>query len=170
MKFRTISFAIIVTFLTTTSCIIEPVATGENELKTGDVLPAFEVTTSTGEIVSRESLKGQDSMIVFFNTDCSDCRKELPVLQNFFELYADSVKIICISREENSERVAQYWRDNKLTLPYSAQPDRKIYNLFASSSIPRIYISSPNLIIREIYTDTHLPTLEELQNDFSFSK
>lgn len=170
MKIRTKFFATIATCLTLTSCIIEPVGKGENDLQSGDVLPTFEVTTSTGEIVSRESLKGHDSMIVFFNTDCSDCRKELPVLQNFFKLYADSVKIICISREENEERVAQYWRDNKLTLPYSAQPDRKIYNLFASSSIPRIYIAAPNLIIRQIYTDNHFPTLEELQNVFSFAQ
>lgn len=45
------------------------------------------------------------------------------------------------------EAVAAFWQKYGLTLPYSVQPDRKIYDLFASSIVPRVYVVSPDLKI-----------------------
>ena len=43
-------------------------------------------------------------------------------------------------------------------MPYSAQPDRKVYSLFASSIIPRIYAVDENLTIMDAFTDKGMPT------------
>lgn len=53
--------------------------TGSIELVAGDKLPAFSVTMNGGRVVTHESLRGKVSFIVFFNTGCKDCRRELPV-------------------------------------------------------------------------------------------
>ena len=45
-------------------------------LQPGDRLPDFEVVMSDGRRITTESLKGKHSVIVFFNTSCSDCRRE----------------------------------------------------------------------------------------------
>lgn len=149
----------------TASCITEDDEGGE-ELAVGDTIPAFEVEMNDGKILTRDSLKGRESMIVFFNTDCPDCRKELPVLEIFWQRHKPEVTLACISRQEKSDKIEKYWKENDLTLPYSAQEDRTIYNLFAKTSIPRIYIADKNLIIRKVYTDNPLATLEELEADF----
>lgn len=151
-----------------TSCIIEKDDYDGTELTVGDELPTFELEMNDGKILTRDSLQGKESMIVFFNTDCPDCRKELPVLQIFWERYREYVAMVCISREEKSDKIAKYWKENRLTLPYSAQENRTIYNLFARTSIPRIYIADRNLIITRVYTDNPLATLEQLETDYGF--
>ena len=59
--------------------------TGSIELVAGDKLPAFSVTMNDGRVVTHESLRGKVSFIVFFNTGCKDCRRELPVIQQIYE-------------------------------------------------------------------------------------
>ena len=52
------------------------------------------------------------------------------------------------------ESVAAYWKEQGLSIPYSAQTDRRIYNLFASSIIPRTYFCSADGIITQILVET----------------
>lgn len=122
-------------------------------LQPGDALPQFSVQVE-GKTVTTESLRGKKSVIVFFDTNCKDCRAALPQIQAAYDeaLKTDeAVTYLCISREEPSWEIQQYWQENNLTLPFSAQTDRKVYNLFASSIIPRIYVSNANLIIEKVY-------------------
>lgn len=97
-------------------------------------------------------------MIVFFNTSCADCQRELPRLNAIYEdserlaeilpttVYGPG-RVVCIAREESSEDIERLWREKSLNLPYSAQPDRRIYSLFARSIIPRQYIVDPEGVV-----------------------
>lgn len=148
-----------------TACINEDdPEEGTVNLQPGDTVPAFSVLMKDGQIVADETLKGTVSLIVFFNTGCPDCQKELPVLQKIYVEYAPKINMICISRAEGATDIAAYWKNNNLTLPYSAQEDRTVYYLFAKSGIPRVYIADKNLIIRNVFTDSPLASYEELAN------
>jgi len=131
------------------------------ELAVGDKIPSFSITLNTGENISDKELAGQLSLIVFFNTGCKDCQKELPVIQRFYEAFPKH-PLICISRAEKASSIATYWKDNNFTLPYSAQEDHTIYELFAQQGIPRIYIVSPEGIILHIFTDNPLADFETI--------
>lgn len=128
---------------------------GEHSLAIGDRVPAFSVTMSDGSTFRSSELAGKHGMIVFFNTECPDCRRELPKIQQAYDRVRDDsgYKVICIAREEEDEEIAAYWRENGLTLPYSPQSDRAVYNLFATVSIPRVYITNPDLVIDAVYDD-----------------
>lgn len=131
----------------------------------GDRCPSFSAVMADGSIITSEDLRGHRSMIVFFNTSCSDCQRELPVVQQVYERLADSdARIICIARAEEKASIEKFWEEQNLSLPYSQQPDREIYSLFATSVIPRIYILSPELIITQCWDDNPMPTYEELLN------
>ncbi len=122
-------------------------------LQVGDKLPDFEVTLNNGSRVSTESLNGFYSVIVFFNTSCEDCRRELPEMQKYYELCMMQnrpITFLCISREEEEVSVEAYWKEHGFTMPYSAQNDRSVYNLFASSGIPRVYEADTNLKITRV--------------------
>lgn len=129
-----------------------------NLLKVGDRLPEFTIDVidnSTQYSLSSRDLAGHEAVIVFFNTGCQDCRKELPEIERQYrednkdKSEDERVVYVCISREESEESVRKFWDENGLTLPYSPQEDRAVYNLFSISGIPRIYhISADGIIIR----------------------
>ena len=163
MKNRTTYQAILLLFsFLFFSCITEEddIQTGAN-LVVGDKIPSFSIMMNNGEIISDKDLTGQLSLIVFFNTGCKDCQKELPVIQRFYETFP-KYPLICISRAETEPSIAEYWKENKFTLPYSAQKDKAIYEKFASQGIPRIYIVSHEGIILHIFTDNPLADFDTL--------
>lgn len=158
-----IILATVLTILTVTSCIYDHEPDGGVNLKAGDPLPYFKISMNDGQQLTTDSLRGKKSVIIFFNTTCPDCRKELPVLEELYKKKRDVANMICISRAENSNDVGNYWNAHNLTIPYSAQTDRIIYNMFAQSGIPRIYISDEQLKIITIFTDSPLPDISELE-------
>ena len=143
------------------SCIKDDVRGAD--LKPGDSLPKFEVMMNDGSIVSDQSLKGSVSVVVFFSTVCPDCQQVLPVVQEIYDEYTQNGVIFAlISREQSDSDISDYWMANGLDMPYSAQRDRGVYEKFAKSVIPRIYINDKDGIIRYIYTDDPVPSYSEL--------
>ena len=149
------------------SCISEEeeMENGTVELRVGDQLPDFQVRMNDGTIISNKDLLQHCSLVTFFHTQCPNCQKEFPVLQQLYENCPYPFKMVCISRKESATDIEKYWKAHQLTLPYSAQEDAKIYHLFAKSAIPRIYISDEDEKIRSIYTDNPIATYEELLTD-----
>lgn len=154
-----------------TACFTE----GDGEgIATGDRLPTFSVLldggvsyASNGEVTNLAGTRfdssirdGQGVVVVFFHTQCPDCQRELPLLDALYrEGRLTGRRIVCISREEDGASVAAFWSAHTLSLPFSAQPDRSIYNLFASSGIPRIYVSDATGIITAVGVERNLGSL-----------
>lgn len=128
-------------------------------VKVGDRVPLFSVQTvladSTTATFTTARLTGE-TVIVLFNTSCGDCRRELPRMNEYYLQHRGDkgFQMVAISREEGAESVAAYWKEQGLSIPYSAQTDRRIYNLFASSIIPRTYFCSADGIITQILVET----------------
>lgn len=149
------------------SCIRDEVPAGTDIVGPGDGLPDFSVVLNDGSVLSRESLKGKVAVLVFFYTGCPDCQKELPVIQRLYEECASSAEVcICaISREEGEAEVASYWQAHALTIPYSAQEDRRVYALFSTSGVPKVYVCGPDGKVISVYSDNPIATYSELKED-----
>ena len=153
---------IIVLGLILSSCIKEK--QGE-ELAVGDRLPDFEVVMDDGSVVNDEILSDGVSVVMFFHTFCPDCQQALPRMQQIYDEYASKgVSFALISREDRAEDIEVYFNKKGLELPYSAQNDRKVYEMFAQSRIPRIYICEKGGIIRYIFTDDPVPSYDQLKS------
>ena len=59
-------------------------------------------------------------------------------------LEGETVIVVAISRAEDEDMVAPFWEEYGLEIPYSAQPDRRIYDMFAKSIVPRVYFVAPS--------------------------
>lgn len=123
----------------------------------GDRVPLFTVDVVNDGVHSTFStaqLTGE-TVIVFFNTTCPDCQRDLPKLNQYYLKHKvdEGFQMVAISREEGEEDVAAYWKDNGLQIPYSAQNDRRIYELFASSIIPRVYFVSAQGIVTRVFIE-----------------
>lgn len=144
-------------------CILEKDSGAD--LKVGDHLPDFSVKMNDGRVVTDGDLIGGISCVVLFHTSCPDCQNTLPSIQRLYDEYApETVRFALISREEGAEEIESYWIEMSYNMPYSAQESRKVYNKFASSRIPRVYISDKDGIIRYIYTDNPIPSYDELKS------
>lgn len=121
-------------------------------IKEGDRLPDFSIVMDDGETLTTQMLRGSESLVVLFTTWCPDCRRELPQVQAWADAHPE-VRVVCISRSEKAEDIEELWREEKLTLPWSAQPDATVYSLFATGGVPRLYLAGPDLIV----TSTSLP-------------
>lgn len=154
------------------SCSMTEEQDTTERITVGDKLPVFELTLNDGTHISTTSLLGKKVVLVFFNTSCQDCQRELPEIQKLYEIIKndndddnddkEDILVIAISRAESEASVADYWQHHSFTIPYSAQQDRRIYELFATSIIPRIYIADKTGKVIATFDDTNAPTAEQL--------
>lgn len=126
-------------------------------VENGAVVPEFQLTASDGQTISDASLRGEIYLLTFFNTSCKDCQSELPVIQKLYDEYRYDIRFVNVSRNEGESSVAQFWNSKGLTMPYYAQDDSSIFNRFASSNIPRLYLVDGNGIILASYDDKTMP-------------
>lgn len=158
---------IIISILTLvlTSCVTDEPEI-ESTVKVGDKVPDFIVELNNGTRLASDDLIGRHSVITFFNTSCSDCQRELPVIDSLYRRRPELI-VACIARSESATSISKYWEENNLSVPYSAQPDASVYNLFATAGIPRIYIIDETQTVVAQFDDT-FTTLSALESALNF--
>lgn len=148
------------------SCIYEKEEKLVDVVVAGDVMPSFNVIDNKGNNVNSKDFIGKVSFITFFHTQCPDCVYELPICQQIYNKYVgEDLAFLCISREEAFSEVQDYWNINSFTMPFSAQEDRLVYNMFARSGIPFVVIADKKGVIRFIYNDKDMPNYNQLEMD-----
>lgn len=107
-----------------------------------DNAPAFSYTTLDGKSISSDDLKGHVVLLTFFATWCPPCKKELPLIQSeIFEKISDpNFSMVVVGRKHTPEELKKFKDDNGYSFPIAADPDAKMYDLFASQYIPRNFI------------------------------
>lgn len=134
------------------------------ELGRGEALPNFSIVNNLSDTITTSDFKGKIGIIVFFNTSCPDCRAELPVVQRVYERYAsdDRYLFLCVSRGESVESVSAFWNEQGLTIPYSAQSSKSVFNKFASHTVPRIFISDRRGVVAASFDDNPIASETDL--------
>ena len=136
--------------------------------KVGDKAPVFTCTTIDGQSFDLSKLRGNIVMINFFAIWCGPCNAELPVMQkNIWDKYQNnkSFKLIILGREHNAKEVSDFVKTKHFTMPFSPDPDRGIFKLYATQSIPRNVIVGKDgkIIFQSIgYTEEEFKKIEEV--------
>lgn len=112
-------------------------------VKTGDNAPDFSFETAPGKTTKLSDLKGKVVWINFFATWCGPCRAKLPHLQK--EVYnklksEKNFQLIILGREHSWEEINKFKTEQKLDMPFSPDPGRKVFSLYAKQNIPRNFI------------------------------
>ena len=150
--------------LSFTSCLSDGSDDVENYVEVGDVIPGFVITEDNGEQFNSSSLLGKKTALLFFYTGCSDCARELPVVEKAWnELKNESdVAFVAIARGQKAEETDAFWKEHQLTLPKFHDPDRKVFELFANSYVPRLYLIDREGVVQWIGIETFNLTYSEL--------
>jgi peroxiredoxin len=111
-------------------------------VKLGDTAPAFSVTTTDGKEVSTQKLKGKVILLNFFATWCPPCLAELPHLEaEVWQKFKDrGLALVLIGREHSTDDLVRFKAEQKLTMPFAADPKREVYAKYATEGIPRNFL------------------------------
>src|SRR5690554_4353449 len=115
--------------------------------KEGQQAPDFSFGLNDGKTHNLSDLKGKVVWITFFATWCGPCRKELPHLeQEVYEKYKKhpNFKLLVIGREHSAEELKKFKLDTGHDLPFIPDPNREIFDKYASQNIPRNFIVDMN--------------------------
>ena len=113
------------------------------ELKVGDAMPKFKLTSSVYGNIKSADLKGKVVLVSLFATWCGPCQKELADVQStLWPKYKDNKDFVmlAIGREHTDEDLQKYNERKKFTFPLYPDPKREVFSLFAEKSIPRAYL------------------------------
>jgi len=129
--------------LSTVSCLKETGTDGKH-VGVGEVIPAFTVTTLDGTTTGSDALLGKPSVIVFFDTTCPDCQRQLPEIEAVWRELEGSINAVAIAREQGPDPVRDYWSGNDLTMSVAAPGNRRTFNLFdrgSKSGVPQVFVT-----------------------------
>lgn len=148
--FAKIILSALIAFLLPGCVTEEPTRTWS--LGKGDSLPAFSITDLNGNVIDSSSFSKKRGVIIFFSVTCSDCLRELPRLEEAYREYLSSeggknLEVICISRDSDISEVRNFILEHDITMPVAVDKGREVYELFASSGVPRVYIVENGIII-----------------------
>lgn len=129
----------------------EPIVLEESErddldattlVKAGMPAPDFTVTMFDGRQLTLSSLRGKVVLLNFWATWCPPCREELArVPQEIIERFrGEEFVFLPISRGETREAVAAFREQMGYTFAMGLDPERVIYDLYASNYIPRNFL------------------------------
>jgi len=117
----------------------------------GDQIPNFQIDSIKGGKFDTDLLQGKVILLNFFATWCPPCHEELPYLQKLSEQYqGKEFVLLSIGREHNLSEVEDFVAKKGLTYAFAVDPERKVYNKFATQYIPRTYlINRDGIIVRQ---------------------
>lgn len=146
----------------TSSCIADEPENMESLLNAGDHAPQLRLELSDGSEFIGPPASGRPAVILFFSTGCSDCRRELPAMDELHRRLPQ-LPMVAVARRQTADAIAPYWEENGLTIPYSGQADAAVYSLFARAGIPRVYLlDSSGRVVAE-YFDSEIPDVDALE-------
>ena len=151
---------LVVTFM----MLVMIVCVQAQELKIGDILPNFELTSSVYGNVKAANLKGKVILISLFATWSGPCQKELADVQSMlWPRYKDDKNFVMlvVGREHTDEQLQKYNERKGFTFPLYPDPKREVFSLFAEKTIPRAYLFGKDGTL--IYSSIGY-TAEEFQN------
>ena len=131
-------------------------------IEEGQPLPDFSIQAFDGNYYSRVTLAGKPVLLVFWNTWCSNCLRELPQVNRLAEKFAPKgLEILAVNTAINdSETKARVYREKYgYKFPIAFDHHFEMGKAFGIQGVPTVFLVDAQGIVR--YKSTKLP--EEME-------
>jgi peroxiredoxin len=112
--------------------------------------PDFSITTSEGEYISLDDLKGKVVLLDFWGTWCGPCIASLPGLRNLYAKHSkhSSFVMIGISVRDEEETWRAFIAKEKMVWPQYRDAQNKVQRVFAVNRFPTYIVLDHEGVIR----------------------
>lgn len=141
------------TFTGCNELVIEDLPTYEESslVNEGDNAPLFSATLLDGTAVSLADYRGEYMMLILFSHTCPDCKTLLDDLHS-----GDmAMTVLAVGRDATTTQLQEYCSKNGYTVDMIADNNRAIFNLYATTYVPRVYIIDPQGVIEKMYIESY---------------
>ncbi len=117
----------------------------------GESMPDFVMQTFDGSTSSSEALAGRPLMLIFWNTWCPDCMRELPAVNRLAKKFIPrGLAFLAINTaiNDSKRRARAYWMKKEFLFPSGFDHDFEIGDLFKVRGVPTIFLIDSKGIIR----------------------
>jgi len=129
----------------------------------GESLPEFHIETFDGNTFSHKTLAGKPALVVFWNTWCPVCRKELPEVSRLSRKFPpDKLTVLAVNTGMNDSepKARAYWEKYGYRFPGAFDHTFEVGQAFGIRGVPTIFLFDAKGVA--IYKQSRLPeNLEE---------
>jgi thiol-disulfide isomerase/thioredoxin len=118
-------------------------ATGGWSAEVGEAMPDFHLNTLAGDSVSRAGLSGKPLLLVFWNTWCPSCKKELPRINQLAERYSGKgVTVLAINTglNDSESKARAFWKKNGYLFATGFDHSFEIGQSFRVQGVPTLLL------------------------------
>ena len=120
-------------------------------VEVGEPLPNFAIQTFDGTGLSRTTLAGKPLMLVFWNTWCPDCMRELPKINRIAEkLGPRGLTVLAVNTglNDSESKARAYWKKYGYVFPVGFDHSFEIGQAFRVIGVPTIFLVDSKGIVR----------------------
>lgn len=112
--------------------------------------PDFSFTTSEGEYLTLEDLRGKVVLLDFWGTWCPPCVASVPSLRSLYKKYSKEAPftIIGISSDTEEDKWRAFTAENQMVWPQYLDRERKVQRAFAVRAFPTYIVIDHEGIVR----------------------
>jgi thiol-disulfide isomerase/thioredoxin len=128
------------------------------------IAPPWHVTLTDGRVLTSDALRGKVVLVNFWATWCPYCRKEKPVIDDFWrDTRSKGFEVVSISIDDSPEKIAAWMRDKGYAF-MAAPTNASVAAAFGNvASVPTSFIVDADGRIRHtVAGQLHYARLEKL--------
>ena len=127
-----------------------PVAKTEESPNEGFLAPQFALYDLNGNLIRLRDFKGKVTLLNFWATWCSPCKREIPSLEKLYQMRKDKgFEIVAVNAERvSASQIASFAEKYRMSFPILLNPQRDVGSKYWVRAIPTSFLLDKNGVIR----------------------
>lgn len=117
----------------------------------GELMPDFTIQTFDGKLLSRATFAGRPMLLVFWNTWCDDCMRDLPKINRLAQEFVPrglAVLAINTALNDSESKALAYWKKSGYGFPTGFDHSFEIGQAFKVRGVPTVFLIDSKGVVR----------------------
>ena len=117
----------------------------------GEPMPDFSVQTFDGKSLTRANFAGKPLLLVFWNTWCPDCMRDLPEINRLAQKFVPqglAVLAVNTGLNDTESKARAYWKKSAYLFPTGFDHSFEIGTAFRVRGVPTVFLVDSKGIVR----------------------